>query len=262
MSQRARVRCGGRAGPLRGGPRRRLGRGRARRDSRAARPVRAGRARRARRARRRARAPRSRARRCRRRGRGRLAVAVRRGGEQRLAYALGGGPRRAPARRAQAAAPVCAGDHAHRWIIARVGARRSARDATDTIDGPDSSGNRLAGLGAECALERVTEQRVLGRERVRGRRRAAAAPSRARARAARHPVGSIATRGSARPLWRTPASSPSPRSCRSISASSKPSPLSASACSRREPRGPNSRQTEGCSPRPMRPRSWCSCEIP
>ncbi len=26
--------------------------------------------------------------------------------------------------------------------------------------------------------------------------------------------------------------------------------------------GPNSRHTEACSPRPTRPRSWCSCEMP
>ena len=36
----------------------------------------------------------------------------------------------------------------------------------------------------------------------------------------------------------------------------------ASARSRGESLGPNSRQSEACSPRPTRPRSWCSWEIP
>ena len=39
-------------------------------------------------------------------------------------------------------------------------------------------------------------------------------------------------------------------------------PRSASACSRGELLGPNSRHSDACSPRPIRPRSWCSCEIP
>ena len=66
----------------------------------------------------------------------------------------------------------------------------------------------------------------------------------------------------ARPDWRVPSISPSPRSSRSISASRKPSRCSASARSRSDSLGPNRMQTDSCGPRPIRPRSWCSWEMP
>ena len=74
--------------------------------------------------------------------------------------------------------------------------------------------------------------------------------------------GSRATLNWASPDWRVPSISPSPRSSRSISASLKPSRCSPSARRRGDSFGPNSTHTDGCSPRPMRPRSWCSCEMP
>ena len=71
----------------------------------------------------------------------------------------------------------------------------------------------------------------------------------------------------ARPDWLSPNTSPSRRSLRSRSASSKPSSVDATALRRSpafEPSGSfvTSRHRLGCCPRPMRPRSWCSWLMP
>ena len=85
-------------------------------------------------------------------------------------------------------------------------------------------------------------------------RRRSARPAPGRARAARRRAGSSATRNCASPCCRVPTSSPSPRSSRSISASSNPSRVRRPArCSRAESLGPNRRHSDGCSPRPIRP---------
>ena len=52
------------------------------------------------------------------------------------------------------------------------------------------------------------------------------------------------------------------RTSAKISASRNPSLWSTSARSRAESLDPNRRHSEGWAPRPIRPRSWCSCEIP
>ena len=53
-----------------------------------------------------------------------------------------------------------------------------------------------------------------------------------------------------------------PRISRSTSASWKPSPVWASASSRGFPASPKRMHSPGSVPRPMRPRSWWSCESP
>ena len=70
-----------------------------------------------------------------------------------------------------------------------------------------------------------------------------------------------------RPACVVPSTLPSRRSSRSASASSKPSVVAATASSRTRPTDPSgasltSRQMPGALPRPTRPRSWCSWDMP
>ena len=89
---------------------------------------------------------------------------------------------------------------------------------------------------------------------------------RARAGALEQPAssGSRATRNSRRArTGACRARSPSPRSSRSISASRSRRGAAASACRRGElRRARTAGRRDACSPRPTRPRSWCSCEMP
>ena len=76
-------------------------------------------------------------------------------------------------------------------------------------------------------------------------------------------VRKLACRTSMPPDCRAPIRSPIPRSCRSSSAISKPSLVAANALRRSGVRPPESRmQWLFPTPRPMRPRSWCSCASP
>ena len=76
-----------------------------------------------------------------------------------------------------------------------------------------------------------------------------------------------ARRNAGKPLCRVPSTSPPPRSRRSSSAMRKPSSVSrriARRCRATSPSGGwySKRQVEASAPRPMRPRSWCSCARP
>ena len=151
------------------------------------------------------------------------------------------------------------------------GARRSRAcdDRAPTQSGVACGGrlevsgrDRLERLVAVGRPHGVVQQRVLGQrelrvgveQRLRRICRAASSSSTS--------SGRRATRNCARPDWRVPSISPSPRSSRSISASLKPSRCWASARSRGDSFGPKRMQTDACAPRPIRPRSWCSWEIP
>ena len=165
--------------------------------------------------------------------------------EDRLADAVGGRPHLPAARRDQALPLQLSGDDPHRTAL---------------------EWDRVGGAGAEAAAGGV-EQRAEGR----GVERAVAAQQgqhllagleqqRRRPRAARRRRSAAGRAGGCR--------GPRPRRAapRSTSASLKPSRSPATACSRRRASSPassaNSRQWEGCSPRPTRPRSWCSWETP
>ena len=146
-----------------------------------------------------------------------------------------------------------------------------------------------AGVTRACDLRQRRRRNVPGlrRDRLRAPRRRTLAPAhrraaraRARAAAGRRPRSPRRARGRARaaarpragrrpgswpiPDWRVPISSPSLRSAQVDLGQAKPSACSRQrAQPRRRPGGPiEQAQLERCSPRPTRPRSWCSCEMP
>ena len=194
----------------------------------------------------RARAPRSPAPRCRRRGRAR--------GRPRPA-------RRAPRRSPRGRGRRSAAPSQPAWRDQLLAAQLS-RDRLSC-----SEWYRVSGAGAEAAAGGLEQA---GRARAprasRGARSSSSTSSRASSRAGVS-SGSSAAAKRGRPCWRVPRISPSPRRARSTSASLKPS-LSprdrlepAAGQSPRRLRG-RAGSSESCSPRPTRPRSWCSWETP
>ena len=185
------------------------------------------------------------------------------GGEDRLADAVGGRAHLPAARRDQALPPQLPGDHPHAGPI---------------------DGCRLSPTGLQ-----VAPRRFRGGSGRRRRRRSGDGPPRAegrgrerssepwrRSRASDLPAGLgqeravLGQRGDGEARQAALAGAEdlalAPRSSRSTSASLKPSRSPATASSRRRASSPaasaNSRHWEGCSPRPTRPRSWCSWETP
>ena len=152
--------------------------------------------------RRRATAPRCPGRRSRRTGPARAALDVAEDREQRLADAIGGGPRRASRRRAQAPP--------------------AQRPATTLMRRTGSSASARARRRARRRAARARAPRAPGRRRA-APRRAAGALEQLRV------LGQPRDAELRQPGWRVPMSSPSPRSSRSISASSNPSVCSASS---------------------------------
>ena len=137
--------------------------------------------------------------------------------------------------------------------------RRPPKRPATTLTPPDRRSASRPRVGAQ----RVAQQRVLGRPQARvlaqqrrrarrGRARAASASSgrrakrkRAQARLAR--AGQLALAAQLEvDLGQLEAV-----------ACARPAPAGA-----RESAGPKSRHSDACSPRPTRPRSWCSCEMP
>ncbi len=162
--------------------------------------------------------------------------------EQRLAHAVGGRPRRAArAARFRRRPPRRPGDHPH---ACRIGCQRlprrtqrsSALRRAAACNGTAQASGSVARRIARAACARPLQQ--LG---VLGQARELELPDARLAGA--HQLALLAQR-------------------RSISASLKPSECSASARRRGEPARAASRHVELCSPRPTRPRSWCSWEIP
>ena len=134
----------------------------------------------------------------------------------------------------------------------RAGDRRTRRRRSSRRDGLELRAEAVATAAASSACSGCS-----GRDRHAGARRC----GRARARVL-GASGSRATRARG-PGWRVPISSPSPRSRRSTSASAEA--VAVARPSRSDARSscdPKSRHTDSCSPRPTRPRSWCSCEMP
>ena len=113
-------------------------------------------------------------------------------------------------------------------------AAAAPRSRLSAVSGPAHAPSRRDRLAApaEQRRGRVAQQRVLRRVESGSRASSSVGPARARLEQAAS-SGSRATRNSGRPCWRVPSTSPAPRRSRSISASSKPSPL---AGERLEPR--------------------------
>ena len=137
------------------------------------------------------------------------------------------------------------------------GAEAAGRDKGLAGDDPH------AGIGSQLAAEardrRLAQQ---GSGSLELRVGLEQPPPRSRARSEQSTSSSRrATRNCGRPCWRVPSTSPAPRRCRSTSASRKPS-----RCSQRlqaAAAGVAEQDAQAaCSPRPIRPRSWWSCEIP
>ena len=155
-----------------------------------------------------------------------------------------------PAGRCSVRPPARAGDHPH-------GLTTVANDHGVTPGSARRLGARTPPRAPRPAA-RARRGEVADPARRSARRAARARSSSSRvARAARRP-------GTGRGrCWRVPTSSPSPRSSRSISARRE---AVAVRGQRLQPRRVLRRRTAGtarrCSPRPIRPRSWCSCEIP
>ena len=206
-----------------------------------------------------ARAPRCRARRCRRTGRARCApVDVAEHREQRLAHAVGGRPRRPAPRRLQAPAAEASRDHPHRPHRSPSAAPRRRGRAGLRRD-------RLERLGAEPPLERVGRAARARAPAARGRPRRSPRAQRPRA------LEQLGVLGQARDLElrrsRTGACRPARPPC-AARGRSRPGgsrrrarPARAAAPSR-APAGRPGSSCARCSPRPTRPRSWCSWEIP
>ena len=121
--------------------------------------------------------------------------------------------------------------------------------------------DRLERLGAEAGVQGVVEQDVLGL----GELRIGGEDVRAAAAGAVEQVGILWQAGDAVALEAGLAQPDQLALASQLQidlGEREPVAWAASARSLAESLGPNSRHSEGCVPRPMRPRSWCSCEMP
>ena len=140
--------------------------------------------------------------------------------------------------------------------------RSRACDPRDVTAAALTRGSARSASAPNARCERVAEQRVLGRRAARVGGDRSPPPARARAPAAPRPRAGTRPRTGQTPTGGSRSARPPCAARRSISASWKPSACSTSARSRRAPGGPTAGSCERCSPRPTRPRSWCSWEIP